>query len=60
MGLRWKADMTQDDWWSLMRWRLARETGWPLEYIDELSFDDIREHLSVSDGEAKASPGWNG
>jgi len=37
------------------RWRIARETGWTLEYIDRLSHADIAEYWQVLDGEYKAS-----
>ncbi len=40
--------------YALMRWRLARETGWTLEYIDSLSVADIHEREQVVDGEMKA------
>jgi len=40
--------------YALLRWRIARETGWTLEYIDGLSLADIHEREQVLDGEAKA------
>lgn len=60
MALRWRAPISYDDLWAWERWRLARDTGWSLEYIDELTLDDMREWRSVTDGEAKADPNWRG
>jgi hypothetical protein len=40
-----------------LRWRLAREFGWSLEYIDALSMADLEEYLQVTDGEIKARKG---
>lgn len=60
MGLRWKQPVTVDEQWAILRWRLAQATGWSLEYIDELSYADIREYLAVADAEAKSAPGWKG
>ncbi len=41
-----------DEWW---RWRLVRETGWTLDYIDSLSLADFHEWLQVEDGRAAAA-----
>lgn len=41
--------------YALLRWRLVRETGWTLEYIDSLSIADIHEREQVLDGESKAA-----
>lgn len=40
--------------WEYWRWRIARETGWALAYIDGLSLADIREYWQVVDGEGRA------
>lgn len=40
-----------DAYWT---WRLARETGWTLEYIRSLSVGDLHEYFQVMDGEAEA------
>ena len=48
------ATVSLDVYWARLRWRLAKETGWPLEYIDELAVSDIEEWLSVRHGEANA------
>ena len=40
--------------YALLRWRLVRETGWTLEYIDSLSLADIHEREQVMDGEFQA------
>lgn len=45
------APLSMDDWWQSVRWRLARETGWSLEYIEELPLDDIRNFLAVLEAE---------
>lgn len=33
---------------------MARETGWPLDYVDRLSLADWHEYWQVTDGETKA------
>ncbi len=40
-----------DEYWD---WKLARETGWTLEYIHRLSLEDFHNWLSIHDAEAKA------
>jgi hypothetical protein len=30
-----------------VRWQIASETGWQLDYIDALSFEDIWQWLSL-------------
>lgn len=40
------------EWW---RWQLARETGWTLDYIDDLSLGDWRDYWQILDGEGKAA-----
>ncbi len=40
--------------WEFWRWRLARDTGWTLEYIDGLSLADVHQFWQVTDGEGKA------
>lgn len=40
--------------WAYWRWWLVRETGWTLEYIDQLSHTDFMEYYQVLDGTAKA------
>jgi hypothetical protein len=40
-----------------MRWALAREFGWTLDYIDGLTLDDLQEYLQIKDGETKALKG---
>jgi len=42
--------MGLDDWRKVIRWQIAEATGWALEYIDALSFEDIWEFLNVRDG----------
>lgn len=37
-----------------IRWQLAREFGWTLEYIDALSVADLHEYMQVTDGLAHA------
>jgi hypothetical protein len=45
------------DWWAFMRWEIAKATGWTLEYIDTLSFEDIWQYLSVNDALSKRKVG---
>lgn len=52
MTVRWQTETDLVTWWAIMRWRLAEDTGWTLEYIDNLSFGDIRQWLSIKDAEA--------
>jgi hypothetical protein len=40
------------EWW---RWKMAREMGWTLEYIDGLSLADMHQYWQVLDGEGKAA-----
>ena len=42
------------DWWADMRWKIAGQTGWTLEYIDGLSLEAVWQYLSVADGRTKA------
>jgi len=37
----------------MLRWRIAEEMGWSLEYIDALSLGDVWEYLSLQDARAK-------
>ena len=36
------------------RWRMAKEFGWTLKYVDSLSIADLHEWLAVEDGMNKA------
>lgn len=36
----------------VLRWKLAEEFGWSLEYIDGLSLQDILDYISIEDGKA--------
>lgn len=40
-----------------MRWQIAKETGWTLEYLDALSFEDVFEWLSINDADAQKKVG---
>ena len=42
-------------WW---QWKIARETGWTLEYIRGLSVGDFHDYLQIMDGESKARASW--
>jgi hypothetical protein len=37
-----------------LRWKMAKEYGWTLDYIDNLPLDDFHNWLQIIDGEAKA------
>lgn len=50
-----KSGLTQQDWWRAMRWQMAKETGWSLEYIDGLTWGDVWEYVQVADADAKYS-----
>jgi hypothetical protein len=39
----------------VIRWRLAEQFGWSLEYIDNLSIQDMIEYISIIDGRAHAN-----
>lgn len=39
----------------ILRVKLARETGWTLEYIDDLSTQDWADFIAVFEGEGKAA-----
>lgn len=60
MGLRWKAPMPTEAFWKLEEIRLARETGWTVEYIATLDLEWWRDYWGVRDGEMKADPNWKG
>lgn len=47
--------LTQDQSWRIMRLKIARETGWTLEYIEDLSVQDVYDLQSMFEGEAKAN-----
>jgi hypothetical protein len=44
-----------DDWWAVTRWEIAADTGWTLEYIESLSFEDVWQYLSVRDAGRKSA-----
>ena len=50
---KWGRPVGLDEWHSALRWEIAKETGWTLEYIDELSLNDVWEYLSIKSGTAK-------
>jgi hypothetical protein len=37
-------------WWD---WTLARETGWTLEYIRNMSVKDFHEYIQIRDAESR-------
>jgi hypothetical protein len=49
----WQQPISVEEYWMRLRWRLAQETGWPLEYIDDLELSAIRDYLGVIDAESK-------
>ena len=48
-----QSGLTTEDWWRAMRWQMAKETGWSLEYIDGLTWGDVWEYVQVADANAK-------
>lgn len=45
--------LQREDWWRAVRWQMAKETGWSLEYIDNLSWGDVWEYMQLNDADAK-------
>lgn len=45
--------MDREHWRKILRWRIARDTGWSLSEVDAMTMGDVWEYLSVLDGEAK-------
>lgn len=37
----------------LIRWDLAEQFGWTLDYIDSLSVDVLHEYMAIRDGRGK-------
>jgi hypothetical protein len=37
----------------MLRWRMAEQFGWTLDYIDSLTAADLFEYLNVEDGKSK-------
>jgi hypothetical protein len=42
-----KGHATPIEYW---RWELAERFGWPLEYVDGLSVEDMHEFWQIDDG----------
>jgi hypothetical protein len=40
--------------WALIRWDIAEQTGWTLEYIDSLDINDIYERSDILTARAQA------
>ena len=38
----------------LMKWELAKEFGWTLDYIDSLSLQDVHEYYQIKDGKLRS------
>ncbi len=38
----------------LLRWDLAEQFKWSLEYVDSLSLKEIEEYMQIRDGRGKA------
>jgi hypothetical protein len=45
--------VTLAEWWAVTRWEIAQDTGWTLDAIEELSFEDVWEYLSLRDASAR-------
>ena len=41
--------------WEGIRWIVAMDTGWSLEYIDQLSDEDMTQYLAYKRGQAAAN-----
>ena len=54
MGLSFHHNLPYAYW----RWQIARETGWSLEYIDNLTLADWEEFWQVRDGTGKVATAW--
>ena len=39
----------------MLRWRIARDTGWTFAQIENLSLEDVWAYLSIEDGNRKTS-----
>lgn len=46
--------LTYEQWRVMKRWEIAEDMGWSLEYIDNLTPEDLWEYQSVKDGRSKA------
>ena len=51
VALRMGVDMPMEYY----RWELARECGWTLEYIDNLSMQDFQNWIQIRDAKVKAA-----
>jgi hypothetical protein len=38
----------------MLRWQMAEQFGWSLEYIDSLTIADLHEYLQIEHGKGKA------
>lgn len=53
LNFRYDAPLTPEQSWSTIRVRIASETGWSLEYIDNLAFPDISQFLQYWSAKSK-------
>jgi hypothetical protein len=49
-----EADIPPGGMWPLQRMSIASETGWTLEYVDNMSEAEIVTYLGLQHGESKA------
>lgn len=46
--------MSQDDILKIARWKLIKQTGWTVEYVDSLPIGKLYEFHQIEDGFNKA------
>lgn len=53
------AQPTPEEVIRILRIDIAKETGWSLEYIDQLSIEDVGDYIGVTVGRQKAEDKLN-
>ena len=54
MHLIYETPLSHKDQWRFLRMEVAEATGWNLEYIDNLSVNDVGDWIAVRSSKAKA------
>jgi hypothetical protein len=49
LAVKYDAPLTAEQEWRILRQRIARETGWTLEYIDQMGFPDLEDFLDYEE-----------